>query len=147
MSTKSTIVYDDDFHFYHELGDERNVYLELRGTHFEAGYNRVMVPIPIHIWEVIRRFGGVDLSLADKSDEEMQALVEAEIDERIARYEQSRGTNTIASLRYFGADRPREEQIAEAIEENHASRREQREIQAAIRELEEKNRPRTPHKP
>jgi|SRR5579871_688174 len=66
MSTKSTIVYDETFHFYHKLGDTHHVYLELRGTHFEAHYNRVLVPIPIHIWEVIRAEGGVDLSLADR---------------------------------------------------------------------------------
>ena len=37
MSTKSTIAYGENFHFYHELMDpEPNVYLELEGVHFEA---------------------------------------------------------------------------------------------------------------
>ncbi len=65
MSGKATIVYDDDLHFYREPGDSHHVYLQMRGTHYEVGYNRVMVPIPIHIWEVIRKQGGPDLSLTD----------------------------------------------------------------------------------
>ena len=61
MSTKSTIAHGRNFHFYHEALDEDYVYLELEGTKFEASYNRVMVPIPVHVWEVIRRYPGSDL--------------------------------------------------------------------------------------
>ena len=63
MSTKCTIAHDESFHFYHEVLDDDHVYLELRTTHFEAGYGRVMIPIPIHIWETIRHLGGVRLDL------------------------------------------------------------------------------------
>jgi hypothetical protein len=66
MSTKSTIAYGRNFHLYHEALDEDYVYLELEGTKFEASYNRVMVPIPVHVWEVIRRYPGIDLKYADK---------------------------------------------------------------------------------
>ena len=61
MSTKSTIAHGRNFHFYHEALDEDYVYLELEGTKFEASYDRVMMPIPIHVWEVIRRYPGIDL--------------------------------------------------------------------------------------
>ena len=46
MSTKSTIAHGPGFHFYHEVLDEDHVYLELETTSFEAGYGRVMLPIP-----------------------------------------------------------------------------------------------------
>jgi len=86
MSTKSTIAYGKNFHFYHEVLDDNFVYLEMEGVEFEAGYNRVMVPIPIHIWEVIRRYPGIDLAWATKSDSEITQYVENEVDERIQDY-------------------------------------------------------------
>jgi hypothetical protein len=86
MSTKSTIVSGPTFHLYLELADgEDAVYLELDGVHYQATYNRVVVPIPVHIWEVIRAYPGVDLSWAAWSDEELRAYVERRIDERLAR--------------------------------------------------------------
>jgi hypothetical protein len=68
MSTKATIAYDCNFHLYHEAFDEDYVYLGLEGAKFEASYNRVMVPIPVHVWEVIRPYPGIDLKYADKTD-------------------------------------------------------------------------------
>ena len=61
MSTKSSIAYGPTFHLYNEALDEDYVYLEMEGVQFEASYNRVMVPIPMHIWEYIRQFPGIDL--------------------------------------------------------------------------------------
>ncbi len=66
MSTKTTLAYGDTFHFYQEVLDEHYVYLELQGVKYEANYNRVMVPIPIHTWEVIRKLGAPNLSLVGK---------------------------------------------------------------------------------
>ena len=86
MSTKATIAYGPNFHLYHEALDEDYVYLELEGVHFEASYQRVMVPIPVHIWEIIRRYPGIDLSFVDQTDGELRRYVEGEVDERIARY-------------------------------------------------------------
>ena len=43
MSTKATLAYGKNFHFYHEVMDDDHVYLELDTTQFEAGYGRVMV--------------------------------------------------------------------------------------------------------
>lgn len=43
---------------------------------FEASYNRVMVPIPVHIWEVIRQYPGLDLSWANKSDQNIHPLIQ-----------------------------------------------------------------------
>ena len=74
MSTKSTIAYGRDFQLYHKAFDEDYVYLELEGTQFEASYNPVKVAIPIHIWEVIRRYRGIDLKYSDKTDAEIHIV-------------------------------------------------------------------------
>jgi len=125
MSTKSTLADGDSFHFYEEVLDEHYVYLEFQGVNYEAGYNRVMVPIPIHIWEVIRKYGAPDLSLVDKTDEEQQ--------------NPSALNNYFGSLAYGAASDSRSAQIQRGIEYYQARRRDQQEIKAAINALEAKN--------
>jgi hypothetical protein len=140
MSTKSTVAHGPNFHLYHEASDEDYVYLELEGTQFEASYNRVMVPIPVHIWEVIRRYPGVDLKYADKTDAEIRSYVEEEVDERIKRYaeagETSKGLVLLAGSLIFGmADQPRNQQITSGVEYFAKVRQHQREVKRAIEEL------------
>ncbi len=113
MSTKATVAYGSNFHLYKEALDENFIYLELEGVSFEANYNRVMVPIPVHIWEVIRQYPGTDLSWSDKTDEEIERYVEQEVNERIERYQkaendQQRGLIALfGSLAYGSAEIPR----------------------------------------
>ena len=145
MSTKATIAHGPNFHFYHEAFDEDHVYLEVEGTQFEAGYNRVMVPIPVHIWEVIRHYPGVDLSFAEKTDEDLQQYVEQEVDERIKRYQEANENakglvSLFGSLVYGTADEPREKQIGAGLTHFMRAREHQRQIKEAIAELEEQNR-------
>ena len=145
MSTKATIAHGSNFHLYHEVFDEDHVYLELEGVQFEAGYNRVMVPIPVYIWEVIRHYPGVDLSVVEKTDEELQQYVEQEVDERIKRYqeayENAKGlVSLFGSLAYGAADEPREQQVADGLAHFRKVREHQRQIKEAIIELEEQNR-------
>jgi hypothetical protein len=90
MSTKSTIAHGRGFRFYHEALDEDGVYLELEDVEFEAGYRRVMVKIPIDVWEVIRHTSPARLDLVDSSDEELRRTVERQVDERMAEYERAR---------------------------------------------------------
>lgn len=143
MSTKATIAYGDNFHFYHEVLDEDHVYLELETTHFEAGYGRVMLPIPIHIWETIRHLGGVRLDLVDHTDADLLAMVTAEVDTRMAQYQEAlrnhpdrAGLMSLAgSLAYGTAEDPRAAQIARGMEYYRHARQGQRERQAAIRKL------------
>ena len=145
MSTKSTIAYGNNFHFYHEAFDDDHVYLELEGMEFEAGQGRVMVSVPIHIWETIRPLGGARLELVNHTDEDLLAMVEADVDERIARYEELLRENPdragLASLCglfvYGGADDPREEQIKSGMEHHCRERERQRTTLAAIKELRE----------
>jgi hypothetical protein len=139
MSTKCTIVHGDSFHFYHEVFDDDHVYLELDTTHFEAGYGRVMVPIPIHIWETIRYLGGAQLDLVDKQDDELVAMVHSEVDQRIAEYQQvardpdrAAFASFIGCLPYGKADTPRVDQIRKGVEYFRRERQRQREVRARI---------------
>jgi hypothetical protein len=144
MSTKATIAYGRNFHLYHEAFDEDYVYLELEGANFEASYNRVMVPIPVHIWEVIRRYPGVDLKYADKTDAEIRLYVEQEVEKRLKLYEEAddrskRLMSLSGSLVFGAADQPRDQQIAAGVEYFSKAREHQRQIKQAIRELEQGN--------
>ena len=141
MSTKATIAHGPSFHLYHDLLDEDHVYLEVEGTPFEASYGRVMVPIPVHIWEVIRRHPGVDLQLANKTDDELRQHVEQIVDERSKRYqeadEQAKSLAALAgSLTLGRADQPRAVQLAVGLEHCTRLREHQRQIQRAIAKLE-----------
>ena len=143
MSTKATIAHGDTFHFYHEVADDDHVYLRLETTNFEAGYGRVMVPIPIHIWETIRHLGAARLDLINHTDEDLRAMVEKDVDERIADYQKALREHpdradwfSIAgSFVYGSADEPREQQIAHGIEHFQSERQRQRELHAAIEML------------
>ena len=144
MSTRSTIAHGPGFHLYHEMLDEDHVYLQVEGTQFEAGYGRIMVPIPVHVWEVIRRHPGVDLALADQTDDELRRHVEHMVDDRFKQYrEASETAKPIAALAgalVFGAiDEPREVQVAKGLEDYTRQREHQRQIQQAIVELEKAN--------
>ena len=144
MSTKATIAYGPNFHLYHEVLDEDYVYLELEGVQFEASYNRVMVPIPIHIWEVIRHYPGIDLAFAEKTDDEIHHYVEQKVDERLKEYRdadpRAKGLIALAgSLCYGTADAPREQQIEAGMAYFTQVREHQRQIARAIAELVQMN--------
>ena len=144
MSTKATIAHGPGFHFYHDLFDEDHVYLEVEGTQFEASYGRVMVPIPVHVWEVIRRHPGGDLQLPNTTDDELRPHVEQIVDERPKWYqqadEQAKGLAALAGALTFGrADQPREAQLAAGLEHCTRLREHQRQVQQAIAGLEQAN--------
>lgn len=149
MSTKCTIAHGDNFHFYRECLDDDHMYLEIEGTNFEAGYNRVMVPIPVHIWEVIRKTQGVRLDLVGLSEDQIKARSETFVDERLKEVaeadEKLKGagrksiTRFFGSLQYGNADAPRDEQVKKGIESLLAEQKHQTEIKAAIDALEAEN--------
>lgn len=144
MSTKETVAYGTNFHFYKEVLDESFIYFELEGVQFEASYNRVMIPIPVQIWEVIRKYQGTDLSWADKSDEEILQYVEQKVDERIKQYQEAevKSKGLIAffgSLTFGTADLPRSEQIEKGVAYFQRKREHQQQVKQAIEELELQN--------
>jgi len=121
------------------------VYLELEQVQFEASYNRVMVPIPVHIWEVIRQYPGIDLSWADKSDTEILDHVSQRVDERIRDYEAAelnkKGVVSLFGGLVFGkADEPREAQIEQGVTHYQRLREHQQQVKAAIVELQQAQR-------
>jgi hypothetical protein len=63
MSTRITIGHGCNFHLLQEALDEDCVYLELEGTKFEASYNRVMLPIPVHVCELFAATQALILSM------------------------------------------------------------------------------------
>lgn len=112
---------------------------------YEATSQQVMVTIPMHIWEVIRRRGEADLSYAEKTDPEIQAEVEEWVDERLARYRQAQesgagGMVFLAGCLVFGmADEPREKQVAQGVAFYQRVREQQQQLKKAIEELEQAN--------
>lgn len=145
MSTKCTVAYGPTFHLYREVLDDEHIYLELEGMPFEASSQRVMVTIPMHIWEVVRQRGAADLSYAEKTDPEIQAEVEEWVDERLAQYRQARDSHAqgIVSLAGYlvlgAADEPREEQVARGVAYYQRMREAQQQLKKAIEELEQAN--------
>lgn len=128
MSTKDSIAYGDNFHFYGEaLEDDEARYLELEGAEFQANHRGVTVKIPAAIWEVIRHLGGPDISLVDLTDDEIRGRAESQTDRCIASYSEAAGSDRAeAYLRVCGWDRPREEQattIAATLKDMQAHQR------------------------
>lgn len=145
MSTRVTLAYGRDFQLYRELIDDGHLYLELETTHYEASYGRILVEIPVHTWEVIRRRGQAELDLADKSDHELRQMVESKVDERIRRYQDAVTKGESApflavkhfSFSYGPADTPRDQQIEMGFEHYVRRRNHQQQIRACIVKLEQ----------
>jgi hypothetical protein len=150
MSTKCSIAYYKEdkptgFHFYHECMDRENVYLELvgDGVEYEARAGRVMVRIPIEVWEVIRKRAPADVSAADWTDEEIDAKASAEADGGVREYERHVAEGNELALRWTaicGLDKSREEQMVSLREHRLQQREEHRARRDRIRELEAKQR-------
>lgn len=142
MTVKATLAYGKNFHFYHEGLDNNHVYLELEEVSYDAGYRRLMVAIPIDIWEVIRGLGAANLDLVDASDEELIKTVEGKVAERLALYEETKASSPeearwlkFSDSAVFGPmDAPQEQQITKGIEYYRTERERQREISIRIRQ-------------
>jgi hypothetical protein len=140
MTVKATLAYGKSFHFYHEALDNNHVYLELEDVPYDPGYRRVMVAIPIDVWEVIRSLGQARLELVDLSDDDLLAIAERGVDERIAKYEKVRVSDyeKADELRFensviFGAaDDERERQVVRAMDYYKTERERQRGLVARM---------------
>jgi hypothetical protein len=140
MTVKATLAYGKSFHFYHEANDNNHVYLELEDVAYHVGYRRVMVAIPIDVWEVIRNLATANLNLVNISDEELIRLVEDRVEERVEEYTAAKSATLeeAARIRFndspvFGVmDSPREQQIARGIEYYRTERERQREVLSRI---------------
>jgi hypothetical protein len=140
MSTKSSLAYGPYFHLYSEMGDEENIYLELEGVEFEVSDRRMVVAIPAAVWEVIRQHTAVDLSFADKSDDDIQQLVESAVHERTMLYAQAsepekKYLKLSGVIIYGAADSSQGAQIARGWEYYTRLRRRQTKIKQNIEAL------------
>jgi hypothetical protein len=140
MSTKSTLVTGPNFHLYAEAFDDDHLYLELEPCQFEASDTGVKIEIPLSVWEVIRQYSMADFSFADKSDAEIQAYVEAEVQDRLAAYGQAddrskRFLNLGGSLVYGRAESPREDQVANGLKHFLQRRADQKKLRSDIQTL------------
>jgi hypothetical protein len=124
MTIKTTIAYGKNFHFYHEGVDKRQVYLELEDVVYDAGYRRVMVAIPIDVWETIRGLAAANFDLVNSSDEELQRLAEKSVEFRIAKYQKILKTKPeeadavcFENAMIFGsADEPKDKQVHRGVQ-------------------------------
>ncbi len=143
MSTQFTISRGENFHFYSEALDADNVYLSLDTMQYMCWHGRVLVAIPVQIWETIRHLGGVRLELADKTDAELRTLVESDVDKRIAAFEaakrngspQADSMRLVGGIVYGAADTPRAEQIQRGVEYFHKERQRQSRLKASVAAL------------
>lgn len=139
MSTKSTISHGPNFHLYNEAFEQDCVYLQLDKTDFEVTRDSVTIAIPVVVWEVIRQSAGVDLSWASKTDEEIRAFVESDVDRRISLNQTDKSNS--AFVRSFGiqtfgpASDPRDSQIERGLACYFEIREKQRLLVKQIAEL------------
>ena len=129
MSTRATLSYGPNFHLFEEVFDEEHVYLELSRADFEATPGRVLVTIPLAVWEVVRAHSTFDASLADLDDTALLAHVEAEVDVRIA------GRDPFGFGVYGSPDDPREEQMERGLAWRRERRAAQRRVRDEVRRL------------
>lgn len=140
MPPKVTIAYGRNFHFYREAHEHNYVYLELEDAPYEVGYLRLMLAIPVDIWETIRSLSATQLDLVNSSDADLIRAVTSRVDERITEYEGVRSSSrekaeTLRlkeSLIFGVADDPREEQVARGLQSYKVERERQRAIVARM---------------
>lgn len=140
MPPKVTIAYGRDFHFFRDAQESNFVYLELEDVPFEVGYRRVMIAIPIDVWQTLRTLAHVELDLINMSDAELIELVETRVSERVMKYEKARASSSEnaelirfnESIKFGPADEEREAQIARGISYYKSERERQRAITARM---------------
>jgi hypothetical protein len=140
MTVKTTLAYGRNFHFYLQAHENNYVYLELEDVPYEVGYRRVMVALPVDVWETLRGLAATQLDLINASDAELIELVTLKVDVRVSEYDRARssGPEKADAVRFknsimFGAaDTPREEQVERGIQYYKLERERQRAIVARM---------------
>lgn len=136
MSTKVTAAFGDNFHLYHEVMEDDNIYLQLDNVDFDVSKGQVTVCIPLEIWEHIRQFSGANFWAKDLTDDEIRAKVEKEVQNRIG----AEGIMRMAGLFVYGsADDSKEEQIESGIKYHQNLRERQRLLHEKIEALNKRN--------
>lgn len=140
MPPRISIAYGKNFHFYREAHEHNYVYLELEDVPYEVDYLRVMLAIPVDIWETIRGLGAPTLDLVNASDADLIEKVTSRVEERAAEYERARSSDRAAAeiirlrdaLIFGAADEPHEDQVARGIHSYKVERERQHAIVARM---------------
>lgn len=150
MSTKSTLVSGKSFHLYEECFErDRNVYLELGGCSFETTPNRIVVEIPLAVWEVVRQHTSASYDLASLDDAQLLAEAEKRVDENRAEYRKAlaeqraarKATNTKSRSNAFflrlyrDARLPRDKHLEKTLESLRTGRSAQRQLKRVVARL------------
>lgn len=140
MAMRTTLAYGKNFHFYLQAHENNYVYLELEDVPYEVGYRRVMIALPVDVWETLRGLAATQLDLVNASDDYLIELVTLKVSERVSEYERARafGPEKAEGVRFknaimFGAaDTPREEQVEKGLQFYKLERERQRSIVARM---------------
>lgn len=136
MSTKCSLVYSDDLHFYTDFLQPDFVFLQLKN-----GYINQTISIPLHIWEVIRKCQLVKFDWADKTDKEILDHVVKEVEERLEELKEAKTKQERALICLFGsvaygdAEEPKEKQIELGVEYYQKERERQLNIRKDMEKL------------
>lgn len=140
MTVKTTLAYGRNFHFYLQAHENNYVYLELEDVPYEVGYRRVMLALPVDVWETLRGLAATQLDLINASDAELIEMVTLKVDERVSEYKRVRSSDpekadTVRfknSIMFGTADAPPEEQVERGIQYYKLERERQRAIVARM---------------
>ena len=147
--TTSSIVRGPSFDLFHEgYEEDETVYLELTGVRFEARLDRVTVALPVGVWEFVRQFAALDLSLADATDGDLRARAERDADEREALLADADGPDPLfIDIRFIhlgDPEAPRAEQVAAGVEDYERRRARQRAVREAVARVAAESTPSRP---
>lgn len=145
MSTKSTIKYGDNFHFYRDCFDDDNFHLEIDNAEISQSGRQVTLTIPKSIWAVISNSAEVKLDFAKLTNNEILDLVTTEVDKRIAEFEAETDENARTFLGFVGmfiyglANEDRDIQIKNGVEYYVSNRKRERKILKQINKYKREN--------
>jgi hypothetical protein len=140
MTVKTILAYGKNFHFYLQAHENNYVFLELEDVPYEVGYRRVMLALPVDVWETLRGLAATQFDLVNASDAELIELVTLKVNERVSEYQKVRSSDAekAETIRFknsiiFGlADEPPEEQVESGIQYYQMERERQRAIVARM---------------
>lgn len=140
MSTICSIASGAGISLYHEAGDSNNIYLKAETVTDGVGAIATVtttIKIPIILWEHLRQYSAIGLSLAQLNDEQLRAHVEKVVDERIAAFKkEGEGSWAVSpSPIKTKPSAPRAAQIRAGIEQFQMRREEQRKVIAAVQSM------------
>ena len=127
MSTRTSMFYVEHkaitYHLWGDCFDDKTVYL---GTGRNGNDRGTVIDIPIEVWDCLVRNNPMDRmrTIAKQTDAEIKAIVETDVDDRIAAHKRgARFASLSGFFTYGGAERPRKHQIADGIRYFHESRK------------------------